>query len=642
MTDTASRILSPEDATKWQYAQDPQVSPSGDRVAFTLMDASRPDERDRAAIWMLELASSETRRFTFGEREDTTPRWSPDSSRIAFLSDRQEAGKKQVFVMAADGGEARQLTRWKGGVSTLAWAPDGASIAFVGKDPKTEEEEQREKDRRDEIVRDRNLKYGRLYTVPAEGGEPRLISRQGETHVLTFDWLPDASGLIAVHVPSPLADDEGAGPSEIVHYGLQEGAEGRTVHLLNTGLEQALVSPDGRSIAFRSKAGRVTVPDQIWRVPVEGGEPCLLTKGYEGTVDCIRWSPDAREIHFAGYEDLWGALGSVCVDTGEIRPLLPANEQRRGSYDAYLSHDAAGERFAVVRHFSDAPPNVWVGTVGKSIEERTRLNEQLATFPFSRAEPIAWTSDSLEIHGLLHRPLGFQEGPTYPLVLHVHGGPAWLWSDRFMADWHDWAQLLAQRGYAVLLVNPRGSTGRGSAFTDALVNDVGGGEFRDLMTGVDHVIGMGVADPERLGIGGWSWGGYLTAWAVTQTDRFKCAVMGAGVSNLASDQGQNDVPRMNDDYFDVSAYDDPAPYLRASPASYVKHARTPTLILHGDKDERVTIPQAWEMYRGLQWAGVETEMVTYPREAHPIKERAHQIDLLERVLAWFDRFLQPG
>jgi dipeptidyl aminopeptidase/acylaminoacyl peptidase len=162
-----------------------------------------------------------------------------------------------------------------------------------------------------------------------------------------------------------------------------------------------------------------------------------------------------------------------------------------------------------------------------------------------------------------------------------------------------------------------------------------------MMTGVNHVIEMGVADPQRLGIGGWSWGGYMTAWAITQTNRFKCAVMGAGVANLASDQGQNDVPRMNDDYFDVSAYDDAEPYLRVSPVTYVKQARTPTLILHGEKDERVTVPQAWEMYRGLQWAGVETELVTYPREEHPIKERAHQIDLLERVLAWYGRFLRP-
>ena len=159
------------------------------------------------------------------------------------------------------------------------------------------------------------------------------------------------------------------------------------------------------------------------------------------------------------------------------------------------------------------------------------------------------------------------------------------------------------------------------------------------MAGIDHVIEMGIADPERLGVGGWSWGGYLTAWTVTQTDRFKCAVMGAGVSNLASDQGQNDVPRMNDDYFDVSAHADPAPYLRVSPTTYIKNAMTPTLILHGEKDERVTVPQAWEMYRGLRWAGVETEFVTYPREEHPIRERAHQIDLLERVLGWFDRYL---
>jgi dipeptidyl aminopeptidase/acylaminoacyl peptidase len=237
--------------------------------------------------------------------------------------------------------------------------------------------------------------------------------------------------------------------------------------------------------------------------------------------------------------------------------------------------------------------------------------------------------------------VGFEEGKRYPLVVHIHGGPAWLWSDRFMADWHDWAQLLAQRGYAVLLTNPRGSTGRGPAFVDAEVNDLGGGELRDMLTGLDHVLSMGFVDPERLGVGGWSHGGYMTAWTVTQTDRFKCAVMGAGLSNLASDQGQNDIPRCNDDYWDVSAYEDATPYLQRSAVTFMKNAKTPTLILHGEKDERVRVPQAWEMHRGLQWVGVETDLVTYPREQHPIRERAHQIDLLERVLSWYGRFLCP-
>jgi dipeptidyl aminopeptidase/acylaminoacyl peptidase len=271
----------------------------------------------------------------------------------------------------------------------------------------------------------------------------------------------------------------------------------------------------------------------------------------------------------------------------------------------------------------------------------TWLNERLATFPYVRAEPIQWRSaDGACISGLLYRPLNYQEGRACPLIVQVHGGPAWLWSDRFMATWHDWAQPLALRGYAVLCPNPRGSIGRGAAFTDAEVNDIGGKELADVLSGVDAVIAMGVADPDRLGIGGWSHGGYLAAWTITQTDRFRGAVMGAGVSNMLSDQGENDIPRFNDDYFDQTIYDNHAPYWERSPIAHVAKVRTPTLILHGEKDDRVTQPQGQEMYRALKRMGVETEFVTYPREPHSIGERAHQIDLLERVLSWFDRYVK--
>jgi dipeptidyl aminopeptidase/acylaminoacyl peptidase len=279
--------------------------------------------------------------------------------------------------------------------------------------------------------------------------------------------------------------------------------------------------------------------------------------------------------------------------------------------------------------------------VGSDIRPVTHLNPELASLCFAHAEPISWISnDGLRVCGLLFRPLDFQEGERCPLIVEVHGGPAWLWSDRFMGDWHDWVQLLAARGFALLLPNPRGSTGRGAAFTDMEVNDMGGMELIDIVTGVDHVVSMGFVDPERVGIGGWSHGGYLSSWAVTQTCRFKAAVVGAGVSNMLSDEGQNDIPGFNVEYFDETIISDPMTFWLRSPMAHVQNVRTPTLILHGEKDDRVTQPQGQELYRALKRLGVEVEFVTYPREGHQIQERNHQLDLMNRVLRWFDHYVK--
>jgi dipeptidyl aminopeptidase/acylaminoacyl peptidase len=634
MAEDSIRPITPREAAHTVVPRNPQVSHDG-RVVFVHEEDSRKSEHAQSTLWMIDAAGT-PRRFTSGAFGDTNPRWSPDGQEIAFLSNREKKDRLSLYVIPADGGEARLVCDWKGGISALAWSPDGTHIAFLGKDRKSKERRRAEKKRKDQIVRDRDFLFDRLYVIEREGGDRRLLSREGETHVADLDWLPDSSAVVALHLRTPLAD-EWQGPSDVVRYNLAGGSATTVIHL-ETGLEQPRVSPDGSALAFRAKAGRVSTTDQLWTVPLAGGEPRLITSDYTGTIDWHCWAQDGSALHFVGFEDLWGVLRSVDTASGAVTPLLDSSQERCGTYSAPLGESPRGDVLAVVKSASSLPPEVWTGTPGGTLSARTEFNRDLKDRQLATAEPISWTSDGVEIHGLLFRPLGNTPGLA-PLVVHVHGGPAWLWSDRWLADWHDWAQLLAQRGYAVLLPNPRGSTGRGPAFTDANVNDLGGGEFRDMMTGVDAVLEMGFVDRNRLGIGGWSWGGYMTAWTVSQTDRFACAVMGAGLSNLASDQGQNDVPRMNDDYFDITPYEDPLAYLQRSAVHHMHQAKTPTLILHGQADERVAIPQAWEMYRGLQWAGVEVEMVTYPREQHPIKERAHQIDLLTRVIEWFDRHL---
>jgi dipeptidyl aminopeptidase/acylaminoacyl peptidase len=252
-------------------------------------------------------------------------------------------------------------------------------------------------------------------------------------------------------------------------------------------------------------------------------------------------------------------------------------------------------------------------------------------------EIVRWESDpGVEIEAVLIKPHGYEEGKRYPLVVQAHGGPTAHWANGFYADWHDWGQYLAGRGFAVLMHNPRGSTGYGSGFMNALHGEVGHVELRDLMSGVDVMIERGIADPQRLGIGGWSWGGYMTAWTVTQTDRFKAAVMGAGLPNMVSDNSIGDIPGANLSYFETSPYEDPDALWERSAIRHIRNCTTPVLILHGEADERVNFFQSVEMYVALRELDKPHQFVTYPREPHGIRERKHQIDLIERVGRWFE------
>ena len=302
------------------------------------------------------------------------------------------------------------------------------------------------------------------------------------------------------------------------------------------------------------------------------------------------------------------------------------------------------ERLAVIWTDSATPEEVYLGDLNGPARPVTSYGKEF----LGRLQPtehVTWLSDDgVEIEGLLTYPVGYEPGKRYPLVVEIHGGPSWRWEDRAMLNWHDWAQFLASHGYAVLMPNPRGSTGYGHEFQRLLQNDVGGGESRDLVTGALAMVERGIADRERLGIAGWSWGGYLTAWTITQTDIFSAAMMGAGLANIVSDHGQDDIPSANLLYFPGHPYDHMEAYWAASPIRYVANVTTPTLILHGDQDARVHPAQGAEYFRALKVRGVPVRFVRYPREKHGISERAHQIDVMNRLLDWFDRYLKrkPG
>ncbi|HEU4402113.1 MAG TPA: S9 family peptidase [Candidatus Polarisedimenticolia bacterium] len=275
---------------------------------------------------------------------------------------------------------------------------------------------------------------------------------------------------------------------------------------------------------------------------------------------------------------------------------------------------------------------------GRPARRLTTLNPQIAALRLGAQSEITWknSKDGRLIYGVLITPLDFQSGRRSPLIVQPHGGPEWA----YWLGWHSWSQLLASNGYAVLLPNPRGSDGQGWQFIEANRDDWGGMDFRDIMDGVDDLIKRGIADPDRLGIGGWSYGGFMSAWAVTQTDRFKAAVVGAAVTDLFSMYGTTDIPTFQTRYFLDLPFKRRAAYDGHSPMSFIQNCKTPSLILHGQADERVPVSQGWEFYTGLRALGVETEMVVYPREPHGFEERAHEVDRFRRILDWYDRHLK--
>jgi dipeptidyl aminopeptidase/acylaminoacyl peptidase len=562
----------------------------------------------------------------------------PTATRIAFLSDRAERGEKSLYVIPTDGGEALRIFDEQGDVSEPSWSPDGRSVAILFTEPEAQEAKERKERREDAKVWDADHRYRRLWVVDGENLKAHPVSPEGR-QVWGYAWSPDSEWLAINTSVTPKVDDRFKETEVAVVP--RKGGTSWTIFCTFGLAEDFVWSPDGAYLAYRSHARRVLYGEYVYRRPLEGGETVCLTPDYGGTGEYLGSFTDG-DLLFLAHEDITSVLYRLSWEGKRSRLRIG---ETSGTFGNFVSASEDGERLAMVWQDSTHAPEVYVAEMreaGRGPARRTWLGAELEEAALGEVEVVRWESDpGVEIEGMLVKPRGYREGERYPLVVQVHGGPTSLWAEKFCASWRDWAQVLAGRGHAVLLPNPRGSTGRGPAFANAVFGDVGGGELRDVLAGVDAMVERGVADPERLGIGGWSWGGYLTALAVTRTERFKAAVMGAGVSNLISDNSLGDIPSANLSYFKETLYHDPDPYYERSPIRGVRDVRTPTLILHGEEDRRVSVAQSIEMYVALRALGVETQLVTYPREGHSIEEREHQLDVIRRIIGWFERHLRP-
>ncbi|HEV3419181.1 MAG TPA: S9 family peptidase [Candidatus Acidoferrum sp.] len=617
------KILSPENFLELRSVQDPQFSPDGHRVAFVVSEPLKGEKRIRH-IWLYDKKTGAVRQFTYSEKSETWPRWSPDGKKLAFLSNRG-GEEQQIYILSMAGGEAAAVTKGKSSVSAFAWSPDSQSIAYIAPDPKSEAEEKKIKDKDDARVVDKDDKQPRLRILDLAKKEEHATT-PATWKIEELKWMPDGQSIVVRATNKPASDQFTDGLYSIWLRGGMD--ELRPPH---GPINDLKVSPDGKSVSFAAARDDGPTPHDLWLIGSEGGVPRNLTgASLDRPVGNYHWAKDGSVtlVYAEGFRNKF----AVYSRTGERKDLadLPVNP---GEFDV----SSSGE-IAFVGQTSAASPELWLRDAEGQAQQVTHLNESLKSYGLITPEFYKYKSfDGTEIEAALLKPVGQDGKSKPPTVVLVHGGPTGNWRDAV----DSWGQLLVAHGYAVLYPNVRGSVGYGEKFMEMNRADWGGGDFKDVMAGVEDLVTKGIADPKRLGIGGWSYGGYMAEWAVTQTDLFKAAVSGAGMANLISEFGTEN-GSAEDEWFFGTPYEHPERFLNSSPFLYMKNAKTPTLILQGEADPIDPLGQSQELYRGLKRYGVQTDFVVYPREPHGLQEAKHRVDMQTRMVAWFDKYLKPA
>ena len=633
---TAQTGLTPEIAAGLRSVTDIAIDPAGRKTAYVLsVPRDAQDEHGGAysEIWMVDIASGDKRRFTRARENASSPRWSPDGSKLAYLTKRSgDDDETQIFTLPIDGGESEPFTKHQTSISDFDWSPDGRWIAFTAIDPKSDDEKSDQEAGRDWTVVDKNLKLTRLWVADAETGASQAVY-DVDLSVGSFVWTPDSNALIMQAADTPRTDD---GMLYRSIYGVpREGGEPALICETRGKLGGMSVSPDGLLLAFLGATSlNDPLPQSLFVVNLPKGTPRNLTAGFAGSAQHVEWIDDTTVLLLAANGARTGLM-RINARTGKLGKLVDPGP----IFNGFDLHAGSG-RFAAIASAANHPSEVYLATLeSNELRRLTNHNPLLDSLRFAKQEIVEWKGpDDLRIEGILTYPIAHEAGDTYPLIVHPHGGPEGVSQD----GWNSFPQMIAARGYFVLQPNYRGSGGRGVAFSKGDHNDLGGKEFADIIAGIESLVEKGLVDSERVGMAGWSYGGYMSAMAATHhSDRFSAAVMGAGISNWVSFMGTTDITHeMSIVHWNQWWQDDPGMYWQRSPLSSIDDARTPTLILHGKDDARVSPGQAMEMYLALRRKGVPTELVLYPRATHGISERAHRTDLYRRQLDWFDRYVK--
>jgi dipeptidyl aminopeptidase/acylaminoacyl peptidase len=618
------KLLTPETALNLRLISDLQFSPDGARVAFIVTEPPKGERRARH-IWLYDKKSGAVRQFTFSAKDETSPRWSPDGKQLAFLSNRDD--QQQIYVMRAESGEAAAVTKGKRSVRTFAWSPDSKQIAYLAPDAKSDAEEKKDKDKDDARVVDKDDKQPRLRLLTLATSEVKALT-DSKWEISELAWLTTGDRLVVSATDHPESDQE---THRIFSISVPDGSR-RLILAPHGPFRDLQVSPDGAAVSY--VGCRVDGPSPHDLVLLDIGKHAtrnLTGASLDRAVLEHRWTKDGSVL--ALYAD--GFRNKLVGFSPEGMSKNPANPPAT-NVNAFAVSDAGDVVFA--GQSATTPPELWLWDQKNSPQQVSHLNDSWKQFTLDAPEFYYYKSfDGLEIAAALLKPAGADPKNKLPLIALIHGGPTSNWQDSIEV----WGQLLAARGYAVFYPNIRGSVGYGQKFIEMNRGDWGGGDFKDVMWGVKDLVARGIADPSKLGIGGWSYGGYMAEWAVTQTNDFKAAVSGAGLSNLVSEYGSEEHPSYDEWFYGVP-YESASlvRYLNSSPFTQLRNAKTPTLLLQGEADTTDPPGQSQELYRGLKHYGVETRLVMYPREPHALREEKHLLDRLNRMLAWYETYVK--
>ncbi|MDQ1472723.1 MAG: hypothetical protein QOJ99_4203 [Bryobacterales bacterium] len=642
----AKRGTTPEDYFAFETIGDPHLSPNGHEVAYVLTTIDQKKNRRISSIWLVSAdGQSAPRRLTSEGFDATSPRWNPDGTKLAFLSTRnvEEGGRPQIFILPiAAGGEATQLSHLKNGLNSIEWSPDGQRFVALSRTGPSDTVTERKSDVRhySRISYKFNDtgwyddKRSHLFVIDALKGDAKQITNGNDWNDTDPQWSPDSKRI--AFVSDRTGKEYDAGHNKDVW--VVAAAGGALQAISNHPFDdiQPRWSPDGQRIAFSGQTSRRELP-KLYIAPSTGGEAKLAADGLDLIPTVLAWGPGPNELRFDTGVKGQDHVFRVDLTTRRVSPITAGERAVR----AFEASEKAGRMIYLANDFRHLDDLYISNLDGSNERQLTHLNTKLwADLDLANVERLRYkSSDGWDIDGFLVKPVGWEPGKKYPMVLSVHGGPA----GQYGVDWYQEFQVYAAKGWAVFFCNPRGSTGYGQEFERGIVNNWGGMDYTDVMTGVDAALKSNPwIDADRLGVTGGSYGGFMTNWIVGHNNRFKAAVTLRSVSNFISDDGTRDGAYGHEDDFKGFLFDEFDQYWNASPLKYAKNVKTPTLVLHSDNDYRVPLEQGEQWFRALQHYGVTSEFVIFPRENHNLTrsgEPKHIVESMNWQLYWFTRYL---